>query len=656
MARTRWRVRMRSWFDATMDRGTPALVGWLGLASLVLIAVITGLVVLLTPLGGGHDGGILTVAWMSLLRTLDPGTMGADQGGPIFLVLMLMVTIGGILIVSSLIGVLTTGINNRITELSKGRSPVLARGHTVLLGWSDQVFAIVAELVKANQANRPVRVVILADRDKIDMQDQLRTRVGDTGRLRVTCRSGNPLKRTDVELVSLDTARSVIVLSPPGEDPDIHVIKALLLLRHRPWREPRPHVVAAVQESRNMPAARLAAGPGGQLVDADDITVRLVVQSHRQTGLSTVYTDLLDFAGNEIYMRAEPALVGQSYGDALHAYQVGCPIGIRRDDGKVALNPPSDTPIAGGDQMIVIAEDETLIQLTSRAAAVMTDEIVTVPYRRPLPDRTLLIGWNKRGPKILDLLDHIAAPGSVVDIAATSQPSEVLDQNRRSLVVGYKSCEPTSRRDLEALDLGSYQHLVVLSDDRFDPAVADDRTLVTLLHLRDIKTPHGDPFAIVTEVNDDANREIAQVTKADDFIVSNRLISLLLAQLAENRHVQAVLADLFDPTAAEILLRRSTEYITTGVAVTFATVIESALRRGETAIGYRLHRNSDQPPAYGVVINPAKTELITFEAHDSVIVVGKDAPVGSEDHRGVELLGDPGKLATAAERRETVGG
>ncbi len=90
-------------------------------------------------------------------------------------------------------------------------------------------------------------------------------------------------------------------------------------------------------------------------------------------------------------------------------------------------------------------------------------------------------------------------------------------------------------------------------------------------------------------------------------------------------------------------------------------MIESARRRGETAIGYRLHRNSDQPPSYGVVINPAKTQLITFEAHDSVIVLGEDAPAGSEDDPGVDLLGDPGKLATAATpgaaaRHGTVGG
>lgn len=37
---------------------------------------------------------------MSLLRALDPGTMGADTGGQVFLALMLTVTVGGILIVS----------------------------------------------------------------------------------------------------------------------------------------------------------------------------------------------------------------------------------------------------------------------------------------------------------------------------------------------------------------------------------------------------------------------------------------------------------------------------------------------------------------------------------------------------------------------------
>ena len=91
---------------------------------------------------------------MSLLRTLDPGTMGADQGGPCSWPSCCSSRIGGIFIVSSLIGVLTTGLENRIAELRKGRSRVVERGHAVILGWSDQVFTVVSELAKANQGAR----------------------------------------------------------------------------------------------------------------------------------------------------------------------------------------------------------------------------------------------------------------------------------------------------------------------------------------------------------------------------------------------------------------------------------------------------------------------------------------------------------------------
>ena len=119
---------------------------------------------------------------MSLLRTLDPGTMGGDTGRPVFLALMLIVTVGGIFIVSALIGVLTTGLNKRIDRLRKGRSRLIERGHTIVLGWSDQVFTVIEELVEANQSERRSCVVVLADRDKVEMEDQIRDRVADTGR------------------------------------------------------------------------------------------------------------------------------------------------------------------------------------------------------------------------------------------------------------------------------------------------------------------------------------------------------------------------------------------------------------------------------------------------------------------------------------------
>lgn len=619
MAPMRVRERARAWFDSTMDRGTPALIGWLGLACLVLITVTTVLLMLLSP--EGHKGGWAKTLWMALLRAMDPGTIGGDAGGVQFLGLMLFVTIGGIFLVSALVGVLTTGLDTRIGELRKGRSRVVTRDHMVILGWSDQVFVVVGELVKAAHGRRST-IVVLADHDKVEMADLIRDRVGDLGRTRVVCRTGSPLVRADLELVSPDTARSLLVVSPHGDDADIDVIKALLLLNNREWHTARrPHVVAAVHDSHNLAAARLAGGPHALIIDADDIAVRLVVHSHRQSGMSTVCSDLLDFSGNEIYMRPEPALVGRTYREALHAYRRGRPIGLLHlvDGERVNLNPPSDTPISATDQVLLVAEDELLIDLADAPAPVVNEAIVAVTERPHRADRTLLIGWNARAPKVVALLDRLVAEGSMVDIAAPTQPLGL--PVTKNLTVAFRPADPTSRPALESLDVGSYQHVVVLSDDRMPPDRADDRTLVTLLHLRDIEVRLGDPFSIVTEMNDDANREIAQVTKADDVIVSSKMISLLLAQLAENRHLQGVFAELFDPAGAELYLKPITEYVRPDTPVTFATVVEAARRRGETAIGHRRHAESAKAPSYGVILNPDPAATLTYDARDAVIVV-----------------------------------
>jgi hypothetical protein len=213
---------------------------------------------------------------------------------------------------------------------------------------------------------------------------------------------------------------------------------------------------------------------------------------------------------------------------------------------------------------------------------------------------------------------------SVLDIAALRDDPRTAVQGLRNLTVGFTSCDPTDRTQLESLDVGSYQHVIVLSDASFDAQHADARTLVTLLHLRDMEESIGDPYSIVSEINDDANREVAQVTKADDFVVSAKLISLLLTQLSENQYLYDVFVDLLDPTGSEIYLKPAGDYLRPGVSANFATVVESARRRGETALGYRRRELFHEPPSYGVVLNPDKAAALTLSAEDHVIVLAED--------------------------------
>lgn len=184
-----FRQRARYWFDNTMSKGTKALIGWLTVITLALTVIGAALVLAFAPESDAGESGILQLLWTSFLHVMDPGNISGDEGRFGYMIVMFAITIGGIVIVSSLVGILTTGLDAKLDELRKGRSLVVEKDHTVLLGWSDQVFIVVSELVEANESEKRACVVILADRDKVEMEDDIRTRIPDLKTTKVVCRT-----------------------------------------------------------------------------------------------------------------------------------------------------------------------------------------------------------------------------------------------------------------------------------------------------------------------------------------------------------------------------------------------------------------------------------------------------------------------------------
>ncbi len=121
------------------------------------------------------------------------------------------------------------------------------------------------------------------------------------------------------------------------------------------------------------------------------------------------------------------------------------------------------------------------------------------------------------------------------------------------------------------------------------------------------------------------NRALAEVARADDFIVSDKLVSLLLSQLSENKLLNPVFSRLFSAEGAEVYIRPITDYVRVGVDVDFYTLLEAAAQRGETAIGYRRSdQANDADAAFGVYLNPRKSEKRSFVAADRLIVLAED--------------------------------
>ena len=628
--------RLRYAFDNTLSKGTPTLIGWLAVASTAFVGL-TALIVTITGAAPTDDKGLpdpqpfASQMWDNLMRTLDSGTMGGDKGSHFYLFMMLAVTVGGVCIVGTLIGVISNGVGNQIDELRKGRSLVAERDHIVILGWSPQIFAVISELILGNEHRRNC-ITVLADRDKVGMDDEIRDRIADFKTTRVVTRRGIPNDLGDIKIANFNAARAIVILSPEGDEPDAEVIKSILAVTNHPARRTEKfHIVAEIRERKNMAPARLVGRDEAQLIETGDVIARVVAQTCRQTGLSTVYTELLDYGGDEIYFKEESSLKGLTFADALMAFESCALIGMKTADGAVQLNPPMTQVFGPGDKAIVVAKD--LASVAADGKAPTLDRALLV-HRQPtpaLPERTLLLGWNSRAKIIVRELDGYVAPGSSLTVIAEGDgiPGEVsaVTALLKNTTLDYREGDTTDRDTLEATQPEQYQHIIVLSySDHRDVQKADASTLVTLLHLRDIETLSGaNRYSIVTEMLDMRNRELAEITQADDFIVSERLTSLLVAQVTENKDLRALFDDIFDADGSEIYLKPAADYVKLGQPMSFWHVVEAARQRGHATIGYRLASGSnDASSSYGVSVNPNKSTMVTFSADDRVIVVAED--------------------------------
>ncbi|MFI5758628.1 NAD-binding lipoprotein [Streptomyces sp. NPDC051569] len=629
-------LRVRYQFDNVMARSTSALLGWLTLVCLVIVVPASVGLVWAGRNTPATLSGRLAAVWTSVGETLK---IGGAVGPPLYVLLSVLLALVALLFVSTLVSLITTGINTKIMSLRLGRSTVVEERHTVLLGWSDQVFPVVSELVAANANRRKAVVAILSPKDKVEMETEISTKVGDTGSTRVICRNGSVTDPAVLTRVSPGTANAVLVLSHGSEEDDALVVKTLLALNAATPGDRRPVVVAAVRDARHHMAAALAAGPGGRVLNIDDITARLVVQTSRQPGLSLVYQELLDFAGDEFYMVTEPALVGRTFGDALLSYATSSVVGLLRADGSVDLNPPPACPIGSDDQLIVITRDDDMAVLAAQPPAVDKAAITAPRPRVPSTERLLLLGWNRRARVIVEQLDRYVAHGSSLDIVAHGDEAVVraagaVSAEAAHLDITFHRGDISESLTLTRLDLPSYDGVIVLGYDRTDAvdptpgagadtADTDNQTLVTLLHLRALEETTGRKLSVVTEMSDDRNRLLAPVREGADFIVSGRLISLLMTQISQNRHLADLFDALFTADGSEIYLKPATDYVLPGRSVTYATVVESARRQHHCAIGYRLHTQAATGPFYGVRINPDKRETVRLGEKDWVIVVAE---------------------------------
>lgn len=632
MSRFTLKSRIQYAFDNFMAKGFVALIVALGGISLFLI-LMSAAAVILTGWGPPEDDHFTFIEafWASLMRTLDPGTMGGDNGWG-FRIIMFGVTLTGIFIISTLIGVINNAIETKLEQLRKGRSLVIESGHTLILGWTPSIFTILKELVISNLNRDHCCIVIMADRDKVEMEDEIAEKVGNTHNTKIVCRSGDPIDVDDLDLVSPQTSKSIIILPSEGQNPDATAIKTTLAIVQSKNRRSEPyHITVQIHDPQNVEVAEMVGKDEIEIIQVSDMISRLIAQTCRQSALSIVYAELLGYEGDEIYFQNLPDLTGKKYSEVISLFADSAVMGICPKNGVPMVNPPMDYLIKDGDEIMAISEDFDTIRLSPPEGKCVDKKAITnaIPLP-PTPETTLILGWNWRAPAIINELDNYVADGSSVLVVSTEpQADSIIAQKCRGLRHQRVSCltaDATDRRVLDELEITSFKHIIILSySDSLEIQESDSVSLITLLHLRDITRKLEYPMSIVSEMLDQRNRNLAEASQADDFIVSDHFISLVVTQVSQEKKLNTVFKDLFDADGSEIYLKLARDYVNLNTPVNFYTVIESAIKKNETAIGYHLKSGPQTAEnTYGIKINPEKSQMVTFREWDRIIVLAED--------------------------------
>jgi len=596
---------------------------------------------------GTQQPGFFRQIYITFLQMTNPGNMSRDIGSsPWIKVSAIIGGLYGIVLFSILIGLITTSLVAKLENLRKGRSKVIEDDHTLILGWNEQrILEILREIVLANESEDNPAAVILADIDKEEMDDFLALNMPCTDNTRVVTRSGSTASQTNLAIVSAAQARSAIILANATDDAekrdkarsDAHCIKTILELTTARGEENELNIVAELFDERHHEIIQHYSPHPIGVANANEVLAKIIVQTSRSVGLSIVYGEILSFDGCEMYF-CEADWKGLTFGQVQFHFPDGVPMGVARKDGELLVNPPVDLQLDDGDELLILAEDDSTIDFQDVPVAKAEELRLRPGHLEQTIENELIIGWNKKGHIIVNEYAEYVLEGSSIHIIvhnpsqATQDEITALNAALDSINITLIDQDPLQTETLKASTPSQRDNIIILNggDDEFgDANESDAQTILILLLLRKIFEEHPDDTVhtrLIAEVLDSSNQDLICQAGVKDFIISNRFISMLIAQMSEEARIKDVYDILFKEEGSEIYLKPVSIYFDEFPGeVTFADCMAIAQKRGEVCLGIKIKAHElDDDMNNGVKLIPEKNTKYSFRPEDCLVVLSED--------------------------------
>lgn len=444
------------------------------------------------------DDTISGAVWLAWTFVADPGTHADAPEGFLVRFVSFSITVGGMLVFALMIGIISDFIGNKIDELKKGSSRVIESNHTVMLGFTDKSLAIIQQIALANDSEGGGTIVVLADAPKEDLEAKVSLAMCQEGGsalelmgTNIVFRSGNPLEESELQRVSVLTARSVIALSSEclgPDEADANQVRQVMALKALESNGNKcPPVVVEVQDVDNSELFTLVAPDFAEVIVAHDLIGRFMLECARYPGLACVLEAMMGFEGSEFYFEEWPELKGKTFQEITCRFDDAIPIGIKSKGGEVFINPKNDRIIQEGDKILVLAEDNDSYKVNDGSYEPSKNLSSGPPptlHDEKRVEKIMFLGWRRDMADLITQLDGYVAKGSelwLFNTVPVEERNELLkDQGRKTdlklenLLLYNVVGNPLIRRDLsrivsaendgEKISLDEFDSILILAD------------------------------------------------------------------------------------------------------------------------------------------------------------------------------------------------
>jgi hypothetical protein len=453
---------------------------------------------------------ITNARWMISPNSLTLLDVGENR--MMMVLAVIVVILGMILFSGAIIATVTTALRTFIDKKSKAKGQIIVNNHFVILNWNSKVPEMIYNLMLKGFKHN---VVILSDRNKEYIEAELKSlfltnEVHEKIKANLIIKEGDSLLRGNLEDISISDASQICVMAREDMvdvdddniiNSDLLNLKIVLKLGSFKLKEDCQIVVETQSDETRAQIESLSHKISTlKKLNITPISFnkkigQIIAQSLVMPQMSELYSELFSFEGSEFYS-------------------------IESDDEIDHFMKTHDNcvPVYKEDKhLFVLAEDENCVKST-RNSEYLTEKVFTRNLKLGHSRASIyIIGENSKTKFLLNSLKRMQDSGEITFKFKHYDKLQVDE-----LIKDVKEEEGEKK-------------ILILSDDKVAEDSYDANVFVALIELSKVFPVGAEGISYTTELLDSRNLSSVKDFNIENTIISNKMMSLLITQLALNK-------------------------------------------------------------------------------------------------------------------------